>query len=211
MKSLNTCVLALLGAAVCFGQQWEIGASGGIGVHTNSSLTSENGKADVGFKVGPAFSGFVTQTMYQHLSGQIRYTFQFDDLKVASGGKEATFKGQSHSIHYDLLFLAGSPESVVRPYVLGGAGVKIYRGTGKEQESQELGQFAALTHTQQAKPLVTFGGGFKAKVGARGFVYVEVRDYLTPFPSNVIAPMPPAKVSGWIHDFVPMIGLSFAF
>jgi hypothetical protein len=36
-----------------------------------------------------------------------------------------------------------------------------------------------------------------------------VHDYLTPFPKEVITPNPPSKVSGWIHDIVPMFGLSY--
>jgi hypothetical protein len=76
---------------------------------------------------------------------------------------------------------------------------------------QDLIQYAALTHTEQVEPLVTFGGGVKVKVGRRTFLYVEGRDYLTPFPTKVVAPVPPSKLGGWLHDFVPMVGLSFSF
>ncbi len=211
MKSISICLFALAAGTACLAQDWELGVSGGVGVYTKSTIKAEAGDVNAGFKTGPAFSAFLTQNLYNHISGQIRYTFQFNELQAKSGGTEATFTGQSHAVHYDLMFLAGDPDAPVRPYVLAGGGMKIYRGTGKEQETQELIDIVALTRTQQVKPLVTFGGGIKAKVGQRGFVYAEVRDYLTPFPENVIAPVPPAKVSGWVHDFVPMIGLSFSF
>jgi hypothetical protein len=211
MRSLTISLFALLAAAACSAQQWELGFAGGVGVFKNGTITSDAGTADAGFKVGPAISAFATQNMYRHMAGQIRYTFQFDDMRLASGGTEVTFKAQSHAIHYDLLFLGGSPDAHVRPYVLAGGGVKMYRGTGKEQETQDLLQFAALTRTQQTMPLITFGGGVKARLGKRAFVYIEARDYLTPFPKDVIAPVPPSKASGWIHDFTPMIGLSFSF
>jgi len=204
-------MFALLAATVCYGQDWELGVAGGVGIYRNASITSGSLSGDAGFKTGPAISAFATQNMYKHMSGQIRYTFQFDDLRIASNGQEATFKGRSHAVHYDLMFLAGSPESPLRPYVLVGGGAKVYQGTGKEQETQTLSELAALTRTWQTKPLITFGGGFKARLGRRGYLYAEARDYLTQFPSDVIAPIPPAKVSGWIHDFVPMIGLSFSF
>jgi hypothetical protein len=38
---------------------------------------------------------------------------------------------------------------------------------------------------------------------------VEVHDFATPFPKKVITPNLGAKVSGWIHDIVPMVGLSY--
>lgn len=211
MRTFKISFFALLAATVGCAQQWELGAGGGVSIYKNASITSGSLSGDAGFKPAPAISVFATQNMYKHMSGQIRYDLQFNDLCIASGGQEATFKGQSHAVHYDLMFLAGSPESPLRPYVLVGGGAKVYRGTGKEQETQTLGELAVLTHTQQTKALITFGGGFKAKLGRRAYVYAEARDFLTQFPNDVIAPIPPAKVSGWIHDFVPMVGLSFSF
>jgi transketolase C-terminal domain/subunit len=211
MRLLTVSLLALLAAGACSAQQREFGFAGGVGVFKNGTVTSATGTADAGFKPGAAMSAFFTQNMYHHVSGQIRYTFQFDDMRLSSGGTEATFKAQSHAIHYDLQFLGGSPEAPVRPYLLAGGGVKIYRGTGQEREMQDLIEYAALTRVQQTVPLVTFGGGVKFSVGRRAFLYVEARDYLTPFPKNVIAPVPPSRAGGWIHDFTPMIGLSFTF
>jgi hypothetical protein len=211
MRKLTISLCALLAAGVCSAQQWELGVAGGVGVFKNGKITSDAGTADAGFKTGPAISVFANQTLYRHLAGQIRYTFQFDDLRIASGGQEATFKGQTHSVHYDLMLLGAKPEAHVRPYVLVGGGARIYCGTGTEQETQNLIEFAALTHTRQTKPLITFGGGLKAKLGRRSFVYIEVRDYLTQFPKDVIAPVPPAKASNWIHTITPQIGLSFTF
>jgi hypothetical protein len=211
MKLLTPCcfVLALTGA--CFAQQWELGAAGGIGIYKNGTVTGASQSADAGFKNGAALSAFVVQNLYKHLSGEFGYTFQFDDLKVSSGGTEATFTGQSHAVHYDLLFSPVGREAPVRPYIAGGGGIKVYRGTGTEQESQPLGQLVALTRTQEVKPLITFGAGLKFKVGRRGYFYLEARDYLTPFPSNVVWPVPPSKVSGWLHDFMPLAGFSIGF
>jgi len=38
---------------------------------------------------------------------------------------------------------------------------------------------------------------------------LNVHDYATPFPKNVITPNSGAKVGGWLMDFVPMIGISY--
>lgn len=211
MKSLIICSLALALTGTCFAQQWEVGGAGGIGIYKNATIQGTGGSADAGFKTGPTVGAFATQNLYNHLSGEFRYMFQFSDLKVSSGGTEVTFGGQSHAVHYDVLFLAGDREAAVRPYAAAGAGIKLFRGTGEQHAVQDLIQYAALTHTQQVEPLVTFGGGVKIRVGRRTFLYAEGRDYLTPFPTKVVAPVPPSKLGGWLHDFVPMLGLSIGF
>jgi hypothetical protein len=43
------------------------------------------------------------------------------------------------------------------------------------------------------------------------FLQAEFRDYLTPAPKQVIAPVGASKLGGWVHDFVPLVGLSFGF
>ncbi len=40
---------------------------------------------------------------------------------------------------------------------------------------------------------------------------LEVRDYLTPFPQDVVTPVPPVKHEGWLHNIVPVVGLNFLF
>lgn len=211
MRILAAGCFALALSAGCLAQQFEIGATGGLGVYKNVTVTHDSQSAKAGFKPGPVVGAFVSQDLYEHLAGEFRYTFQFDSLKVSSGGAETTFRGQTHAVHYDLLLLAGKREAPMRPFVAAGGGIKVYRGTGPQHAEQPLGQFAALTHTQEVKGLITFGGGVRMKLGARTFLYAEALDYLTPFPSQVVAPVPPSRLSGWLHDFVPMLSLSFRF
>jgi hypothetical protein len=211
MRLLAVGWFALAASAACLAQQFEIGATGGVGVYKNVTVTHAGQNGSAGFKPGVAFGVFAAQDLYEHLGGELRYMFQFDDLKVSSGGTEETFSGQSHAIHYNLQLMAGHRESPVRPYASAGGGVKVYRGTGAQHAEQPLGQFAALTHTQEIKGLITFGGGVRVKVGKRTFLYAEALDYLTPFPTQVVAPVPPSKLSGWLHDFVPMLSLSIRF
>jgi hypothetical protein len=204
-------LLALAFAATAAAQTWELGVSGGYGLYKNASVSASGATATAGFDSGPALSAFAVQNLYTHLSGEFRYTYQFDDLMVSSGQK-VTFTGVSHTINYDLLYLFGSPDSPLRPYVAGGGGIKYYRGTGTETELQPLNQFAILTKTSQVEPVISVGGGVKIKAGHRTNVYAEFRDYIGPVPQNVVAPPPPsAKLSGWLHDFVPMIGMTYTF
>jgi hypothetical protein len=96
-------------------------------------------------------------------------------------------------------------------FIAGGAGVKVYSGTGTEQTYQPLSNIALLTKTNQWQPLVSVGGGVKFSLTQASMLRLEAHDYLTPFPKNVIAPAEGSKVGGWLSDFVLEAGLSFAF
>ena len=100
----------------------------------------------------------------------------------------------------------------MRPFLAAGAGGKLFRGTGTEPVFQPLSNIAVLTHTQEIEPEVSFGGGVKVRVGPKGHLQAGRWDYASPFPrKNVIAPRPPTgSVSGWLHDFVVMVGFSLA-
>ena len=102
--------------------------------------------------------------------------------------------------------------SRVQYFAAFGGGMKIFRGTGQETAYQPLSQYAVLTKTQEVKPMASVGGGLKYKLGERLFLRTEFRDYITPFPKNVIAPGSNAKFSSSIlHDFIPMVALSYEF
>jgi hypothetical protein len=133
------------------------------------------------------------------------------DLKLSSSGTDVSFSGVSHAIHYDFLYHPAGKRSKVQPFVAAGGGVKIFRGTGKEQAYQPLSNFAYLTKTQDLRPLITAGGGIKYRISEHLVFRAEIRDYITPFPNKVITPAPGSKISGWLQDFVPLFGLSFTF
>ena len=54
------------------------------------------------------------------------------------------------------------------------------------------------------------GVGLKVKILPHLSLRVDVHDYFTPFPKQVITPVT-GKSPGWLQDFVPMAGLAFAF
>jgi len=180
------------------------------GDYEELTVTRGSASANAGFKTGAAVGAFVGQNIYEHLGGEFRYTFQFSNMKLSSAGTNVDFSAQTHAVHYDLLYYFTGREAKMRPFVTGGGGVRVYRGTGQETLVQPLSNYAILSKTQEVKGLVVFGGGLKFKLG-RSYLYAQVLDYLTPAPTQVLAPVPGAKLNGWIHDFVPMLSLSAAF
>jgi len=214
MQFTRGCLLAVLLAVApaCLAQNWEIGGVGGFAVSLDKTVTSAaGGSAKTGFKSAPAVGVIGGQNLYRRLSGEMRYTYRFGDLKVKGNGEEATFAAQTHSIHYDLLLHTAPREAKVRPFVAGGGGIRFFRGTGKERAYQPLNQYVLLTKTQEVEGLITAGAGVKLAVSDLIRVRIEFRDYITQFPKEVITPSPGAKLSGWLHDFVPMVGITFGF
>ena len=203
--------LLVLATAAWAQPKWYLGAMAGYAVAPASTATQGADKADTGFKPGATLGVVGGQDLYEHLAGEFRYLFRFSDLKVAQGGTEVRFAGRAHLFHYDLLVLARKRSAPVRPYLAVGGGVKLYQGTGEEAAFQPLSRFAILTRTRQVVGMASFGGGVKIRIGERSWLRWELRDCLTPFPKTVIAPGRGAKISGWVHDLIPMasIGVSF--
>jgi hypothetical protein len=212
-RSSMLAILAIGGSLVpaCWAQKWEIGVLGGGSLNTTDSVTSPAGSGNVGIKNGLAVGAYLGSDMYKFLGGELRYEFLPGDLKVSSSGTEATFGGQAHAIHYNFVLHFASSEARIRPFVSAGAGVKIYSGTSKATVTQPLSSLALLTNTHETAALGVFGAGIKAKIAPRITLRAEVSDFLTPFPRQVIAPAPGAKISGLLHDIVFMGGIGFMF
>ena len=202
--------LALV-ASAGFAQKWEVGGVGGGGFYRNVAVTNPAGSAITGFQSGPAYGGVIGQNLYRYVSGELRYTYRVNNMKLTGNGGAAGFDALSHVVHYDFLLHAAPVGAKVRPFAAIGTGVKIFRGTGKESAYQPLSGFALLTKTQEWKPLVSAGAGTKFAVSSHVIFRVEFRDYITPFPKQVIAPAPGAKIGGLLHDYVPMVGITFTF
>jgi hypothetical protein len=198
-------------AAACLAQQWEIGGLGGGSFLTSSTVNGAAGAATAGFRPGPGFGAFFGNIIGGRFGGEMRYMFLDNNLKLSSGGSETTFSGVAHVVHYDFVWHTKPRERGAMPYLAGGGGIKVFCGTGSETAYQPLSQFAYLTKTQQVVPLISVGGGVKFNLSSRLVLRAEVRDYLTPFPNKVIAPAPGATLGGWLHNIVPIVGVSLAF
>jgi hypothetical protein len=211
MKVFRTSFLTLAAAAVAFGQQWEVGASAGIGYLPGKSVTSSSGSATTGLQTGVAFGAYIGQTISPHLGGEVHYAFRHSNLKLQSGGTTTTFSGQSHMLHYDVILHTARNENKAQLFAAFGGGMRFFRGTGKEAAYQPLSQFAYFTKTQTVKPMASIGGGIKIALRPRMYLRAEVRDYITPFPKELITPAPGSKVGGLLHDIVPMVGISYEY
>ena len=204
-------VLALA-APAAIAQNFEFGGLGGGSFHfASKDIQGLRRSAEAGFKNGFSAGVIVGHNMYRHVGGEVRYTWQRHNLSLEGSNASASFGGESHAIHYDFLLHATPRGSAIRPYVAFGGGVKLFRGTGREAALQPLGDVAILTKTEELVGMASFGGGVKIALGSKAWVRVDVHDYLTPFPKEVITPVPPGTVSGWLNNIVPTIGIGVRF
>lgn len=208
---MRTLGLSILLLTPCFAQQWEFGGVGGGGFLNSVGVSGPVGSATAGFQTGAAFGAFLGYNSYRHIGGELRYGYLQSNLRLQSGGSEATFAGVSHVVHYDLIFHTNGRMSRVQFFAAVGGGMKIFRGTGKEAAYQPLSQYGYFTKTQALKPMASVGAGLKYSITPKVFLRTEFRDYITAFPKEIIAPAPGAKFGSILHDIVPMVGLSVEF
>ncbi len=192
-------------------QKWEFGGGVGGGFYTSENVTAPGGSAAAKIQSNISGSAWLGNNGQGNWGGEIRYDYQAGDLQLSQAGTQATFGANSWAVHYDILYHFAGSEATIRPFVAAGAGVKIYRGTGTQVIYQPLSNFALLTQDQDLTPLVSVGAGLKFKLSSRMQFRLEVHDYLTTFPKQVIAPAANAKVGGWLQDFVPMAGIGYVF
>jgi hypothetical protein len=194
-----------------FAQPWSVGAAAGFGFYRDATISNATGSANAGF--GPRFAAgaVVGEDVGEHFGGELRYTFRDGDSELRFNGREANLDAAAHALHFDFLAYATGRRARLRPFLAGGAGIKRYTGTGRVDPSQPLQNFAILAHADEVKALVSFGGGVKALLGDHWLVRLDFRDYATPFPEKVIVPAPGARVHGWLHDFVPLLGVDWTF
>ena len=208
MKTLLRSILVLtVAAAASFAQQWEFGGAGGGGFLNSVPVSGGIGSATAGFQTGAAFGGYVGYSQYKHIGGELRYAYLQSNLRLKSGGSEATFSGMSHVVHYDLIFKTTRNTGKVQLFAAVGGGMKVFRGTGKEAAYQPLNQFGYLTKTQAVKPMASVGGGVKFAISKKVFIRTEIRDYITSFPTQIITPAPGVKYGSILNDLVPMVGI----
>ncbi len=208
MRTLGQSILILAAAgAACFGQQWEVGGLAGGSFVKSVPVSATAGSATAGFQPGAAFGGYIGYSSYKHVGGELRYGFLQSNLRLASGGTDATFSGVSHVVHYDVILHTNPGESKVQLFAAVGGGLKVFRGKGQEAAYQPLSQFGYFTKTQAVKPMLSVGGGLKWSISKKVFLRTEFRDYITAFPKEIITPAPGAKYGMLLHNLVPMVGI----
>lgn len=200
----------LAGAVSCRAQQWEIGAATGYGLYRNGSIYAPAGKATAGIRNRFVAGVVIAEDRYEHLTGELRYTYQDGDPFLSAGAVKTNLQGQSHSLHYDFLFHARPRRERIRPYLAAGMGIKLYEVSGPANPAQPLTDIAVLQSTDQLKTLFTVGGGVKMRMSRHVLLRFDFRDYLTTFPrQQLIQPAPLATARGIFQQFTPMAGISF--
>lgn len=204
-------LLLLLRSVVSSAQSREVGVAGGFGFYHDANITGPAGQADAGF--GPRFAaGIVVGHRFQtHFAGEFRYTFQDGDSELRSGSLEANLDAHAQSFLGDFLIFARPRRNRLQPYAAAGFGVKVYQATEPPRTGRPLMNFATLTNSSQSRPLLTVGGGVEYIFSPHWLLRVDLRDYATPFPDKLFPLAAGAHISGWLHDFVPLIGISRRF
>lgn len=205
MRVLTVPMFAMCAVVSAFAQQWEMGATVGGSFLNNVSATG----ATVGFAPGLVGGAYLGQRLGSHFEGQVRYEFFQTDLRLASGGQTATFGGDAHAIHYDVLYRFREDEARTQFYAAVGGGIKLFRGTGMEEAYQPLSQYAYFTKAQTIKPMASVGAGLTHRLSERVALRVEVRDFMSAFPTQVLTPAPGVKFGSFLNDIVPMIGIEY--
>src|SRR5258708_9595939 len=215
MRPVSFCgmCVALTLASACMAQEhdWEVGGAAGFGFMRTATISNPAGSVSAGFDNRFAAGVVIGQELYQHFGGELRYTFRDNDLVLKSAGQKVNMDGDSHLVHYDLLFHAMGKTSRIRPFAAAGGGIRLFGGTGHEYTNQPFGDFALLTKTTQVRPLISVGGGVKCSVTSHTSVRVDFRDYISPFPEHLFVTTPGAKIHGWLNDLVPLVGVSYVF
>jgi hypothetical protein len=193
-----------------WGQKWEIGGAVGGGFYTSQDITSPGGTASAKIDTGLAGSIWVGDNGQGKWGGELRYDYQMGDLHLSQNSTSASFGAHSQDVHYDFLWHFAGGESPIQPFVAFGGGIKIYEGTGAAVVYQPLSNIALLTKAQDLVAMASAGAGIKVKLASHVNLRLDIHDYITPFPKQVITPVT-NKTPGWLQDFVPMAGLSFVF
>jgi len=204
-------VLALASTPALVAQSWEVGVGVGAPFYNSQTITNPIGSASASLGTGWVTSAWLGNNLRGRIGGEVRYDYESSNLELSSGSTHATFAANTQAIHYDFLFHFTSQEAAVRPFVSAGGGVKFFNGTSKEAETQPLMGIGLLTKTTQTTGLLSIGAGIKFNINHMVQLRLEVHDYMTPFPSSVIAPALGSKAGGWLMDFVPMGALALTF
>jgi hypothetical protein len=195
----------------CAAQEWELGAAGGYGWHVNPSIISAAGSIQSGFDSKGVMGVVFGQNMYEHIGGELRWIYQFGGPHLKSQGVETSATGYSNLLTYDVLFHMSHREAKLRPYVSGGAGIKVYTDSQHRFVGQPFFDSAILVSRSQVVAAISAGGGLKYQVSRDILLRFDFRTYFTPAPDEILRPVRASYIHGWMYNLVPLGGISFVF
>ncbi len=211
-RIIGICAMGVIGLApAALGQKWEFG--GGIGGSFYPSRDVKNGSttASAGIRTNVASGVWLGQNSSGKWGGEMRFDYQRGDLSLERGSTATTLTGESYGLHYDILWHATGREAKVRPFLGAGAGFKVYRATGEPGLVQPLSQYALLTKGDELQGLLSLGAGVKWQIASSLQLRLEVHDYITRFPKELIAPNVGSSVPGVLQNIVPMLAIAYTF
>jgi hypothetical protein len=188
-----------------------LGAAGGYGAYRRATATGPRGDAAAGFRNRFAFGFVLGEDLHRYVGGELRYTYQDGDAFLRAEGGRAKLEAHSHTVHYDLLFHFRPRGLRVRPYLAGGGGVRQFVGNGPENPAQPLQRYALLSPVDDVKPMVSIGAGMRVRLHRHAALRVDLRDYVSPFPTRVIAPAGGNRIRGVLQQFTALAGISYLF
>jgi hypothetical protein len=188
-----------------------LGGAGGYGWYVNPTISSPLGSAAAGFPSKTAFGVVFGNNMYHYVGGEIRYLFISGGPELKFAGVQQNMTGYTNLIAYDLLVHLTTRDHRLRPFFAGGAGIKVFSGTGTRFPNQLLPTFARLAPKTQVEPVISAGAGIKYRVTRHTQVRLDFRTYFSPLPEDIFRTPGSAFVHGWVYNFVPMAGVSYVF
>ena len=210
LRTALVCCCGLIALPAFAQPKYEVGLLGLLSSYQSADVTAPSNSGKTGADFGGGGGLLVGQTG-DRWGGELRYLYSKNDFKVESGSQSASLAGQSHTIHYDVLFYLKDSDSAVRPFLAVGGGAKVFHPTGAEQEFQELSDLVLLTRTTQTRPVGDFGGGVKIRAGDSTAFRIEFRDYVSPTPKEVLTPSIGADVGDILHQWTALVGFSWTF
>jgi hypothetical protein len=192
-------------------QQWEFGAIAGYGWNHDATIANGPASASAGFHPGFALGTVLGENMYNYIGGEFRYLFRWGSPLIDYQGTRASANGYSNILTYDLLVHMTPRDNRLRPYVAGGAGIKIYTSTNDQPFVQPLKDFAVILPVTQVEPAISVGGGIKYRVARHVQIRADFRAYMTPLPNQLFRPTGSSISRGWLFDFMPQVGIGYLF
>ncbi len=213
-KSL-LCAAAMIAATATMaraqGPEWEVGVIGGVGFSPDMTVKNATSSASTGVKTGATVGVYGGEDSYRYWAGEATYLYRTGDVKLEGSGKSVSFGAHTHLITGDFLAHLRPRGARIRPYFSFGGGIEVMVGTGQESATQPLGNLAALTATREVLPVGEGGVGVKVQLSPHLRLRVQVRDYFSQAPNEVIAPAPGASLSGIRQDIIGMVAVAYTW
>jgi hypothetical protein len=192
-------------------QKWEFGGGLGGSFYVARDVVNGSNAAEAKLDTDIASSVWLGNNLRGKWGGEIRYDYQRGDFALDRGSASASLGGETHALHYDILWHGSDRGAKVRPFLLAGGGVKMYRATGQPVLVQPLSQFALLTKRNELKGLLSLGAGVKWQILQSLQFRLEVHDYITNFPEEIFVASPGSHGSGVLQNIVPLAGIAYTF